>query len=73
LIRKFNAALFSLTEGFRMKKVAAFLFGLVLLETRMRFLFAQASWRMPVTCHETFIPAMPPEILNRLFAISSAM
>ena len=33
LIRKCDAALFSLTEGFRMKKVAAFLFGFVLLDT----------------------------------------
>ena len=33
----------------------------------------QASRRMPVTCHETLIRAIPPEILKRLLAISSAM
>ena len=46
--------------------------GLVFLD-RIRFAFAHASCRMPVTCQETFCPLVPPAIGNCPPLTSAAM
>ena len=49
--------------------VALLVLGL-LSSTLTGFVVAHESLRMPVTCQETFIPGLPPEMQKRLFEIS---